>query len=85
MMDSIALAKALELQSIAREEQWRRNEDLFYLDYARDPLPFLHWLGRMVAGLRDRKRLMKKADRLETSRSACNSNDGCAQAASSRM
>ena len=31
MMDSIALAKAIELQCRAREEQWRRNEDLFYL------------------------------------------------------
>ncbi|NEI68198.1 hypothetical protein GR212_01335 [Rhizobium lusitanum] len=85
MMDGIALAKAIELQSLAREEQWRRNEDLFYLDYARDPLLFFHWLGRMVARLRLRRAAMKKANRPETGRFACDHDDGSDQAACSRI
>jgi len=85
MMDSMALAKAIEIRNLAREEQWRRNEDLFYLDNARDPSPFFQWLGRMFAAMRSRYRAMKKADRPEIGRSACDGNDSCGQAACSRM
>ncbi|NTJ66917.1 hypothetical protein G6M50_19545 [Agrobacterium rhizogenes] len=85
MMDSMALAKAMEIQSLAREEQWRRSEDLFYLDNARDPSPFFQWLGRMFAATRSRYRAMKKADRPKIGRSACGSNNSCGQAACSRM
>ncbi|TIX91966.1 hypothetical protein [Rhizobium sp. P44RR-XXIV] len=84
MMESFALAKALEIESRAREEQWRRNEDLFYRDNARDPSPFAQWLGRILAALIPRRTTTKKADRLQMSRSAC-ANDRCSdQAASCR-
>ncbi|WP_146143942.1 hypothetical protein [Rhizobium sp. JAB6] len=86
MMDSMALAKAIELQSLAREEQWRRNEDLFYLDYGFEPPRLFIWIGRIFAVLNTRRKAMKKADRPETGRSACNGNDSCGQAAAcSRM
>ena len=85
MMESMALAKAIEIRNLAREEQWRRSEDLFYLDNARDPLPFFLWLGRTFAVMRSRYRAMRKADRPELGRSACNSNNSCGQAACSRM
>jgi len=84
MMDSIALAKAIELQNQAREEQWRRREDLFYLDYGRDPWPLFTCIGRMFAGLRSYRHSIKKADRLEMSRSACVDDSCCDQAASRR-
>ncbi|OCI96724.1 hypothetical protein A6U86_13905 [Rhizobium sp. AC27/96] len=84
MMESLALAKALEIESRAREEKWRRNEDLFYRDNARDPSPFVQWLGRMLAGLISRRKATKKADRLEISRSACANDRCCDQAASCR-
>ncbi|MDK4704224.1 hypothetical protein [Rhizobium sp.] len=85
MMESIALAKAIEIRNLAREEQWRRNEDLFYLDNAGDPSPFFEWLGRRFAAVRSRYQAMKKADRPEMGRSACDSNTSCGQAACSRM
>jgi len=85
MMESIALAKAIEIRSLAREEQWRRNEDLFYLDNGGDPSPFFQWLGRMFAAARSRYRVMEKADRPEMGRSACDSKSSCGQAACSRM
>lgn len=84
MMDSIALAKAVEIQNQAREEQWRRDEDLFYLDNARDPSRLFQWLGLMFAAARSRNRTMKRADRLEISRSACKGDNCCGQAASPR-
>lgn len=84
MIESFALAKALEIESRAREEQWRRNEDLFYRDNARDPSPFAQWLGRMLAALTPRRTTTKKADRLEMSRSACVDRICCDQAASRR-
>jgi hypothetical protein len=85
MMESIALAKALEIESRAREEQWRGNEDLFYRDNAREPSPFVHWLGRMFAALIARREATKKADRPEIGQSACN-DSGCGnQAACSRI
>lgn len=83
MMESIALAKAIELQNRAREEQWRRKEDLFYLVHAREPLPFFLWL--IFAAMRGLNRTIKKADRPETSRSACDSSDCRDQAACSRI
>ncbi|MFK0165880.1 hypothetical protein [Rhizobium sp. NPDC090279] len=85
MMESFALAKALEIKIRAREEQWRRNEDLFYLDNARDPSPFFQWLGRMFAATRSHSKATKKADRPEIRRSACDGNNSCGQAACSRM
>lgn len=85
MMESFALAKALEIESRAREEQWRRNEDLFYHDNAREPSPFVQWLGRMFAALTARRKTTKKADRLEMSRSACVDDRCCDQAASCRV
>jgi hypothetical protein len=60
MMESFALAKAVEIESRAREEQWRRNEHLFYLDNARDPSPFVQWLGRMLAASILHRRTTKK-------------------------
>lgn len=85
MMDGIALAKAIEIQSLAREEQWRRKEDLFYLDYGIEPPRLFIWIGRMFAALNTLYKAMKKADRPEIGRSACDSNDSCGQAACSRM
>lgn len=85
MMDSIGLAKAIELQCRAREEQWRQNEDLFYLDYGRDPWPLFTWIGRMLDRLHAAYKATKKADRLEISRSACDDDGCCGQAASSRI
>ncbi len=85
MMESLALAKALEIESRAREEQWRRNEDLFYRDNARDPSPFVQWLVRMLAALIPRRKTIKKADRLEISRSACADGRCSDQAASCRV
>lgn len=85
MMDSIGLAKAIELQNQAREAQWRGNDDLFYLDYGYEPWPLFAWIGRMLAGLRTHGKAIKKADRLEIGRSACDETDCCGQAASCRM
>lgn len=85
MMDSIALAKAIELQNEAREEQWRQKEDLFYLDYGRDPWPLFTWIGHVFAGLHSHRKSIKKADRLKISRSACDDDSCCAQAASCRI
>ena len=85
MLESIALAKAIELQNRAREQQWRRKEDLFYLVHAREPLPFFLWLGRIFAAMRRLNRTIKKADRPETSRSARDSSDCRDQAACSRI
>lgn len=85
MMESIALAKALEIESRTREEQWRRNEDLFYLDNAREPSPFVRWLGRMFAALTAHREATKKADRPEIGRSACDSSGCDTQAACSRI
>lgn len=85
MMESFALAKAIELQNRAREEEWRRNEDLFYIDNARDPSPLLVWLLQMLAAMRGHGAATKKADRLETSQSACDRKDCFPQAACSRM
>ncbi|MGG6896052.1 hypothetical protein [Rhizobium sp. BR 315] len=85
MMDSIALAKAIELQNQAREEQWRRNEDLFYRDYGLDPPAPLIWIGKMIAGLCSLRKPTKKADRREIRQSACDDNGCCGQAASCRV
>ena len=85
MMESMALAKAIEIRNLAREEQWRRSEVLFYLDNARDPLPFFLWFGRTFAAMRSRYQAMRKADWPEMGRSACDSNNSCGQAACSRM
>ncbi len=85
MMESIALAKAIELQNQAREKQWRRKEDLFYLDYARDPLPLFSGLARICAATRGFIRTIKKADRPEISRSAYDSSACRDQAACSRI
>lgn len=60
MMDSIGLAKAIELQNQAREAQWRGNDDLFYLDYGYEPWPLFAWIGRMLAGLRTHGKAIKK-------------------------
>lgn len=84
MMDSIALAKAIDLQNQARENQWRRNEDLFYLDYGRDPWPLFTWIGRMFDWRRADRSTTKKADRKEFNRAACDDNRRCGQAASCR-
>ncbi|ENN88865.1 hypothetical protein RHSP_11363 [Rhizobium freirei PRF 81] len=84
MMDSIALAKAIELQNQAREEQWRKNEDLFYRDYGLDPPRPVVWIGRVIAGLSALRTAIKKADRPEVGRSACDDGDSCRQAASCR-
>jgi hypothetical protein len=81
MMDSIALAKAIEIQCRAREEQWRQKEDLFYLDYGRDPWPFFTWIGRIFDAMRSYRNSIKKADRLEMGRSACDEDRCCDQAA----
>ncbi|NLS18039.1 hypothetical protein HGP16_15870 [Rhizobium sp. P40RR-XXII] len=85
MMDSIALAKAIEIQSRAREEQWRQKEDLFYLDYGYETPPLFLWSGRMIAALSARRKPMKKADRLEIGRSAHDGNNCSGQAACSRI
>lgn len=71
MMDSIALAKAIEIQSLTREKQWHCDEDLFYLDYGREPPQFFIWIERISAALNTRRKEMKKADRPEIGRSAC--------------
>ncbi|OEC98559.1 MULTISPECIES: hypothetical protein [unclassified Rhizobium] len=85
MMDSMALAKAIEIQSLAREEQWRCDEDLFYLDYGLEPPRLFIWIERIFVALSTRLQAMKKADRPEMGRSACDSNTSCGQAACSRM
>ncbi|TWB50389.1 hypothetical protein FBZ98_106375 [Rhizobium sp. ERR 922] len=85
MMDSMALAKAIEIQSLAREEQWRCDEDLFYLDYGLEPPRLFIWIERIFVALSTRLQAMKKADRPEMGRSACDSNTRCGQAACSRM
>ncbi|MGY5799970.1 hypothetical protein [Rhizobium hainanense] len=85
MTESMALAKAIEIQSLAREEQWRHNEDLFYLDYGIEPPRLFIWIGRMFAALNTLYKAMKKADQPEIGQSACDSNDYCGQAACSRM
>ncbi|GES50445.1 hypothetical protein Rhsp01_29700 [Rhizobium sp. NBRC 114257] len=85
MMDSMALAKAIEIQSLAREEQWRCDEDLFYLDYGLEPPRLFIWIERIFVALSTRLQAMKKADRPEMGRSACDSNARCGQAACSRM
>lgn len=85
-MDSMALAKAIEIQSLAREEQWRCDEDLFYLDYGLEPPWLFIWIERIFAGSGIRRKAMKKADRPEIGRSACSGNNRCSQAAAcSRM
>ncbi|MFS8047973.1 hypothetical protein [Rhizobium sp. BR 314] len=86
MMDSIALAKAIELQTQAREERWRRNEDLFYHDYSMDPPALVVWAGRLITGVGAFVAAMKKADRRDVRRSACDDceDTGCDQAASCR-
>ncbi|MBB3288713.1 MULTISPECIES: hypothetical protein [Rhizobium] len=85
MLESIALAKAIEIQSQAREEQWRQKEDLFYLDYGREtPRPFL-WIERMIAVLSAHRKPIEKADRPEIGRSACDGNGCGGQAACSRI
>lgn len=85
-MDSMALAKAIEIQSLAREEQWRCDEDLFYLDYGLEPPRLFIWIERIFAASGIRRKAMKKADRPEIGRSACSGSDGCSQAAAcSRM
>lgn len=63
MMDSMALAKAIEIQSLAREEQWRCDEDLFYLDYGLEPPRLFIWIERIFVALSTRLQAMKKADR----------------------
>ena len=85
MMDGIALARALEIQNLAREEQRRRNEDLFYLDYGLEPPRLFICIGRMLAALGSRHEAMKKADPPEIGQPACDGNDYCGQAACSRM
>ncbi len=85
MMDSMALAKAIEIQSLAREEQWRCDEDLFYLDYGLEPPRLFIWIERIFVALSTRLQAMKEADRPEMGRSACDSNTSCGQAACSRM
>ena len=86
MMDSIALAKAIELQLEAREEQWRTNEELFYRDYSLDPPALVIWAGRLITGLGALLAGMRKADRGDIHRSACDDcyDKRCDQAASCR-
>ncbi|MBB3424805.1 hypothetical protein ACK83U_01680 [Rhizobium sp. WW22] len=86
MIDSMALAKAIEIQSLAREEQWRCDEDLFYLDYGLELPRLFIWIERIFVASGIRRKAMKKADRPEIGRSASSGNDGCSQAAAcSRM
>ncbi|AYG65245.1 MULTISPECIES: hypothetical protein [unclassified Rhizobium] len=85
MMDSIALAKAIEIQSRAREEQWRQKEDLFYLDYGRETPRLFLWIGRMISASSAHHKPTEKADRPELGRSACDSNSCSGQAACSRI
>ncbi|MGY5806836.1 hypothetical protein ACXHXG_03915 [Rhizobium sp. LEGMi198b] len=84
MIDCIALARIIELENDARHALWRRNEDAFYQEYGRDPWPLFTWLGNALdtgyAWLKT-----KKADRPDTDRSACDSDDCCGQAACARI
>lgn len=84
MMDSIALAKIVELRNKTLQEQWRRNDDAFYQHYGHEPPVLFTWLGDLL----DRTHAWlktKKADRPEIGRSACDGGDCRAQAASARM
>ncbi|AYG58142.1 hypothetical protein QD460_16635 [Rhizobium jaguaris] len=83
MVDCIALARIIQLENEARHALWRRNEDAFYREYGRDPLPLFAWFGNALdTGYAWFK--TKKADRPDIGRSACDGNDCCAQAASAR-
>ena len=81
MMDGIALAKAIELHTQARYAQYKSEEEAFYREHCREPAALLVWFGRMIDRLQVWRK-MKKADRPNSGRSACDGGDCYAQAAS---
>ncbi|KAA1174535.1 hypothetical protein FP026_02815 [Rhizobium tropici] len=85
MLESIALAKAIEIQSQTREEQWRQKEDLFYLDYGHETPRLFLWIERMIAALSAHRKPIGKADRPKIGRSARDGNSCSGQAACSRI
>ena len=83
MIDSIALAKSLELQNESRQALWSRDEDAFYEQYGAEAPILFAWLGRLLDRLQA-SIAHEKADRSDDGRSAFNDLDCSGQAACAR-
>ncbi|CAN7176292.1 hypothetical protein LJR251_000270 [Rhizobium rhizogenes] len=83
MLDSIIIANAIQLRDQYRLGRSSLSEDEFYQEHGHNSYVVFTWFGntldRTYAWLKT-----KKADRLNISRSACDSDVYCGQAASAR-